>query len=226
MFKSIIESFLKPETASLEVKVLNLELLAYNFHESLNLKPLFIHMKKTIVEDSREKDKEEYLERLNKVAIEVTSKQLLTLEGAGRKADMFMDLEDFETNRDEGKLPQKDFILELDGIKRNFNVVLLEAHPDRGEIKVSLEIRTLNEFAKATERKYAKFGVGYFDFPMIDNTRLTKDQRCAIVLNTLEESYAHITLVYFPGSHASLKEKPYYQEVIEKLRKLSEDKSP
>src|SRR5207253_8245430 len=39
MFQSIIQSFLKPGTEgqSLEAQVLNLELLAYNFHESLNL---------------------------------------------------------------------------------------------------------------------------------------------------------------------------------------------
>src|SRR5258707_14402200 len=46
MFQSIIQSFLKPgtESQSLEPQVLNLELLAYNFNESLNLKPLFIHL--------------------------------------------------------------------------------------------------------------------------------------------------------------------------------------
>ena len=50
MFKSIIESFLGPKTSSISLKenVLKLELLAYNFHESLNLKPLFIHMNEQI----------------------------------------------------------------------------------------------------------------------------------------------------------------------------------
>src|SRR5438093_6036327 len=38
MFVSIIQSFLKPGSGDLDSKVLNLELLAYNFHESLNLK--------------------------------------------------------------------------------------------------------------------------------------------------------------------------------------------
>ena len=43
MFNSIIGSFLQAGTnaGSLESQVLNLELLAENFHESLNLKPLF-----------------------------------------------------------------------------------------------------------------------------------------------------------------------------------------
>ena len=51
MFVSIIQSFLRPQSASLEDKMLNLELLAYNFHESLNLKPLFVHMQKQVAAD-------------------------------------------------------------------------------------------------------------------------------------------------------------------------------
>ena len=58
--------------------------------------------------------------------------------------------------------------------------------------------------------------MGFFDFPMIDNTRLDRDQRCAVVLNAFEDTSADITVAFFPGSYASLKEKPYYQEVVQK----------
>src|SRR5262245_30409389 len=44
MFVSIIQSFLQPSAEDLDGKVLNLELLAYNFNESLNLKPLFLDL--------------------------------------------------------------------------------------------------------------------------------------------------------------------------------------
>ena len=67
------------------------------------------------------------------------------------------------------------------------------------------------------QTKMATFSVGYFDFPMIDNTRLTGGQRCAVVLNNISDQSADITLVLFPGSYASLKEKPYYNEVIESV---------
>ena len=49
---------------------------------------------------------------------------------------------------------------------------------------------------------------------MIDNTRLAGDQRCAVVLNAFEEERADVTLIYFPGSRASLKEKLFYEDVI------------
>ena len=57
---------------------------------------------------------------------------------------------------------------------------------------------------------------------MIDNTRLTHDQRAAVVLNAFEDGSADVTLAYFPGSYASLKEKPYYQEVVQKLMGTNE----
>jgi hypothetical protein len=41
------------------------------------------------------------------------------------------------------------------------------------------------------------------------------------VVNSFEDNSADITLVYFPGSYASLKEKPYYQEVVQKLMKTN-----
>jgi hypothetical protein len=63
----------------------------------------------------------------------------------------------------------------------------------------------------------ATFSVSHFDFPMIDNTRLVGGQRCAVVLNNISDQSADITLVLFPGSYASLKEKPYYNEVIESV---------
>jgi hypothetical protein len=52
---------------------------------------------------------------------------------------------------------------------------------------------------------------------MIDNTRLSNDQRAAVVITQAGESSAEITMVYFPGSYASLKEKVSYDEVVEQL---------
>ena len=37
------------------------------------------------------------------------------------------------------------------------------------------------------------------------------------MLNSFSDQSADITLVLFPGTYASLKEKPYYNEVIENV---------
>lgn len=61
------------------------------------------------------------------------------------------------------------------------------------------------------------FWLGPFDFPMIDNTRLTNDQRCAVIINNISHENVRLSVMCFPGAHASLKEKPYYDELVEKL---------
>ncbi len=225
MFGTIFESFLQPETAKLETKVLHLELLSYNFHESLNLKPLFIHLEKQITEENsplNEDDKSWHLNRIHKVAREITRKQMAALEGVGEGFERRVNLDSLLTNT--GGIQLEDENLELNNIQRNFRVRVLESNPSKKEIKVRLEIISLQESDE--ELVEVEFWIGFFDFPMIDNTRLSHDQRCAIVLKHFEQPKAEISVLYFPGSHASLKEKPYYQELVEKLLPIdSEEKS-
>lgn len=232
MFKSIIDSFLRPgpQPPSIEEKVLNLELLAYNFHECLNLKPIFAHIKKQITA-YKNADKQYYLKRLEKVAKEIKKKQLLVLEEAGEKFERGIDLEELR-EKPGGVQLTPDETFKLGNIERRFRIYVLKDNPITKEIKLRLEIRTPKQPEKAdtklsaenedvesgdVELKDAEFWVGFFDFPMIDNTRLSHDQRCAVTLTKFAKSFANITVVYFPGSHASLKEKPYYQEVIQNL---------
>jgi hypothetical protein len=216
MFKSIIDTFLTPQSASMEEKILNLELLAYNFHESLNVKPLFAHLKKQIV-SVQSPTREEYVYRLDKVAREITKKQLLVLEGAGDYFDREIDLETFRKTPGGIELEPKS--LTLENIAREFRIFALNVDSQRKEIRVRLEVKTPRESDKGVETNIAEFWVGFFDFPMIDNIRLSNGQRCAIVLNTFDsdKSLADVTVVYFPGTYASLKEKPYYQEVLQNL---------
>ena len=215
MFRSIIESFLKSDTATLDARILQLELLAYNFHESLNLEPLFVYFEKQILDSARSSPnvKREYLERLHKVAREITRKQLAALKGAGDIRAMPVNLAPL-IDRRVGRIELGDFNLEVDSVTRHFVVTSLGADTVKKEIKMRLEITRPGD---PTDEVEAEFWVGFFDFPMIDNTRLTDDQRCSIVLNRFSGTWAHLSVVFFPGSHASLKEKPYYQEVVKQL---------
>jgi hypothetical protein len=215
MFVSIIQSFLRPDSASLEDRMLNLELLAYNFHESLNLKPLFVHLNKQITASS-DPSKAEYFNRLNSVARQITTKELVLLEQVGKKFSRTVDFDKFRANPGGLELDQE--TLTLDGTEREFMLSVLEIDPKRRELTMELGVRTPKE--SPIVRRLA-FHVSYFDFPMIDNTRLSRDQRAAVVLNEFGEGSGDLTLVLFPGSYASLKEKVSYDEVVEKLRVLS-----
>lgn len=218
MFVSIIDAFLKPETVSFDVKVLNMELLAYNFHESLNLKPLFAYLHRKIGE-SREDEafQKKLTKRLEKVAGDVTSKQMLVLAEAGQKFDSTIDLKAVRDHPADLKADSR--TLNLNGIERTFRLLPLKVDNDSHEVQFELSINT-----PGSPENKSEFWVGFYDFPMIDNTRLAHDQRCAVVLNTFEGDRAEVTLVYFPGSRASLKEKPFYEDVIANLQTTSAEK--
>src|SRR3990170_9045449 len=223
MFTSIITSFLKTEKSDketplteeqeltiIEEKVLNLELLVSNFHESLNLKPLFIHLKKLIDANVKDRNrKQEFIERINKIAKEITRKQMLILEGAGKSFSRQLVL---------GKSYSDTLI--VNNIPRIFRIIVLDIDEKKQEIRVRLEVLTEADLDGEEDTYIAcEFSVGFFDFPMIDNTRLSHDQRCAVVLTDFDSTnpIANITLLAFPGSHASLKEKPYYEEIVHNL---------
>jgi hypothetical protein len=221
MFTSIIDTFLKPQAPSLDVRVLNLELLAYNFHESLNLKPLFANIDQQI-RQSTDSRKNEFRERLNRVAREITRKQMVILEGAGSKFERKFRLANIPTSKKGLPVELDEAVLTLEDIEREFRVYVMEVNPDTQELHLRLEVITPEQPASTFATNSVQFWVGFYDFPMIDHTRLSHDQRVAITLSNFEDGYANITMAYFPGAYAGLKEKPYYQEVVKELLKTTE----
>jgi len=219
MFTSIINTFFveKPGAASIDGKMLKLELLSYNFHESFNLKPLFTHLKREIVA-LKGRERAGQTERLDGIAREITSKEMLVLEEGGRNFDATLDLKTLTfTDTGTNSIAHD---LTAEGITRNFKIVMEGMDAANEELNVRLEVRTPRDGGDV-DTKTVEFTLGYFSFPMVDNTRLTHDQRSAVVLNNFdrEQSVAELTLVYFPGSYASVKEKPYIEELAQKLLK-------
>jgi hypothetical protein len=220
MFMSIIQSFLKPESASVDDRIVKLELLAYNFHESLNLKPLFVQLA-TDISRSSSPAKSEQTERLEKVAREVVRKEMVVLEGVGSSFERNVDFEDVA--KIPGGLALDPGQLTLNRIGREFAIVVKKVNLPAKEIQVRLEVKTPREGSSEVDTDDAEFWTDYYDFPMIDHTRLSRDQRCAVVIKNFGKASARIGLVYFPGSYASLKEKPYIQEMIRDLLGAKQD---
>ena len=100
------------------------------------------------------------------------------------------------------------------------NLFVLGADVDQQQVTVRLEVKAPPDRPDLSDTR-AKFDVSYFDFPMIDNVRLAHGQRCAVVLNSFSDQSADLTVVLFPGAYASLKEKPYYNEVLENVLSAS-----
>ena len=230
MFNSILGTILK-DSNSLDENILQLELLAYNFHESLNLMPLFVYLDRRIGAEKNIRLKEEYRKRLYKMAGDVTSKQISSLEGASTREMMFVTFPGDSNSYKPGFSQQfpmdwKDSKVIYDTVRvGNTNsvykrVIFLKAlgyNVDEKSVKVRLDIETSinNKFMNMVTQE---FTIDYFQFPMIDNTRLSNDMRCAVVMRDFDyPNFIEVDILYFPGSHSSLKEKPYYDEVVKKL---------
>ena len=99
-------------------------------------------------------------------------------------------------------------------------VVYLKAsgyNVDEKTVNVRLDIES-SVNGKFINMVTQEFTIDYFQFPMIDNTRLSNDMRCAVVMRDFDfPHFIEVDILYFPGSHSSLKEKPYYDEVVKKL---------
>jgi len=220
MFQSIIGSFFDNGQASLDARLLKMELLAQNFHEALNLTPLFQHMRREIERaDVGTMQRRGYEDRLVDLAREVTRKQLIVLEAGGQRANYTVIFSDslIEGSKSE---TLEDAVLTLDGIERRFRITVFKVDTTLRSARMGLEIETPQQtgVSQLSAGRYAvEFDVGFFSTPMIDNTRLSNDQRVAVVLTDMNPAGASLSLVYFPGSRASLREKPYYEEILKKL---------
>jgi hypothetical protein len=218
MCVTILNSFVSPGDKGLDGSMLNLEMLAYNFHETLNLKPLFDEMRRRVDEAQAEAktpaaraESAAYRDRLEGMAREIVRRQMIVLEGVGKRFDRAIDL-----TEDPSGTSLDPETLTLGGDSLTFSIDVLGVDRINKEIEIGLNIETPDP-EKGRQTKVATFGVGYFDFPLIDNTRLAGGDRCSVVLNHFSDQSADITLVLFPGTYASLMEKPYYNEVIESI---------
>jgi hypothetical protein len=251
MFNSILNTFMAKDpnsriTADEQIRqqILSLELLAFNFHESLDIAPLFKEVGRRI-STNETPISHELRGRLQSVALQVIEHQLTALSDVGtvERGDalpgkindlqahiMFGARAIADPNIKPGEGPSRVCLsMEANDGMRHYRQFVLEligyneiAHEVQVRLYVS-KVLTEEECQQATldlegQREIdINFVVGLFDFPMIDNTRLSGSERCAVSLTVLNPNVVSLSLAYFPASRASLKDKPYYDEVIKNL---------
>ncbi len=213
---AILQEYLQATPTDLDAKVLQLELLSNNFHDSLDLRPLFHDLQRKLLK-SQSADRTELLARIESLAREVTSKQLFTLQGRGARFSGTVDLAAVEA-AGAGSVPLTDEPqrLTIGETSCDLGVMVRSANSESKSLRVRLE--TSDCGATTAGNLNTTFDVGFFDFPIIDNTRLPNGWRCAVALTNWVDGYAELTAICFPGEYASLKDRPYYEEVIQRLR--------
>jgi hypothetical protein len=260
MFNSILTTFMTRDPSMrltseelIRQQILSLELLAYNFHESLDIGPLFRDVERRIMLEERDTN-QELRGRLESVALQVIEHQLTALSDVGmiERGNALPDrIQELQAHVSFGTHTVSDPQIapgegtsrvclsaeSTDGTRhyRQFRLELIGYREDTREVQVHLyvsQVLTESECAQATidlegrREVDTNFMVGLFDFPMIDNTRLSGGERTAVSLTALNPSVLSVSLAYFPASRASLKDKPYYDEVIRDLVRNRRPSSP
>ena len=103
------------------------------------------------------------------------------------------------------------------------DVDLQEVNESVARVKVtpyqeSFRSDTLNYVLKA---KPMVFNVSRFDLPYMDNTRLSDGSRFALVLSHTDkkEGVAEFNVIIFKGEFMSLRDRPLFEEMLQKLNK-------
>jgi hypothetical protein len=251
MFNSILNTFMAKDPSLrltseelIRQQILSLELLAYNFHESLDIGPLFKDVERRIALEERSSNAE-LRGRLESVALQVIEHQLTALSDVGmiERGDALTEkINDLQAHvafgtraivsarvkPGEGSSRVCLSMQAPDGSRHHRQFMLEPIGYDAGarEVQVRLYVSKLlsaeacardDQDLEGNREIDTNFRVGLFDFPMIDNTRLSGGERSAVSLTALNPSVLSVALVYFPASRASLKDKPYYDEVIRDL---------
>jgi hypothetical protein len=68
------------------------------------------------------------------------------------------------------------------------------------------------------EERQWMFWIDVFDLPLVNFTRISKDERFTVQLKGYNPPDATITAIYFPSSRSGVKDKPFIDEVLSELR--------
>jgi hypothetical protein len=221
MFGKVIDQFLTPKSLALEDQILNLELLAYNFHESIDLGPLLKQVYLRSWTDAHATLTQR--KRLQNLAQEIVGRELVALREAGCIAQGQVRFDELEKT-----LVQPGFIRfdcsDKHGLASKRFVADVMTNPEatdlrkQTEVDVVLSVRpTKNRGGAVEKEEHFEFTVSPFDFPMIDNVRLGDGGRVSMVMTRVDDGGVTMALVYFPDSRTSLRDKPFHDEVLKSL---------
>jgi hypothetical protein len=233
VFNKLMDRYLSPEPKDLDDKLVALELLAVNFHDSLNLSPLFWQIDRQITQLGNRASPllREHLARVSQgvkdrqmsflapedfakalpVALAAVPSIALPTEGC-------IAIEALSQADPSGSTLQVDASYrDSDGggtqtlHRRRFTVAVDCKDP------LQLRLRLIVSDAATSQRWI--FWVDLYDFPLVTFTPLSRDERFALVLDRYDDGFglAWLRLAYFPASRSGAKDKPHVADVMSRL---------
>jgi hypothetical protein len=233
VFDKLMDRYLSPDPKHLDDKLVSLELLALNFHDSLNLSPLFWQIDRQISGLGNRADPL-LSEHLARVAQGVKDRQMSFLSPEDFAKPLPVELaavpsialptegcvaiESLTREGQDGSLLTVDASLVDNGAqglpvlhRRRFSVAVDCKDPLQQRLRLIVG-------DEATSRRWI-FWVDLYDFPLVTFTPLSRDERFALVLDRYDDGYgvAWLRLAYFPASRSGAKDKPHVADVMSRL---------
>jgi hypothetical protein len=234
MFKTILEKFFQVSTpedseSGMDKQLLKLEMLALNFGESLSLSPLFTATDLAInkfpyPENSKRDNRRTDRRRLHSLAKRVADQQISALSAGGVFRSFTVPIKDGIIEGGSYNYPntdaeEKDSEVELEGISRTYEFVFSQPNKKYKFVHVEIVTQEKKENGVLMDEVERNFKLNYFNFPMVDNTRLSSDQRFALILTNWADAHLEVTAITFPGKYSGQRDKPFLDDVIHRLQK-------
>jgi hypothetical protein len=210
------------------------ELLALNFHEHFELKPLMLHADERLATEQPEgmsrEQAEKSRESLRSIARRVTAQEIASVireETASKPAEdgcplyilTFKEkLSNGDQNQAEQPSPTCQFYkkfqepLSVTSPDKKYTLSMVVSAPDweNETFKVSVTVMTN---PTGTEQEYQdityKFPLTWFSFPLTDNTLLPDGNRFAVILSAVNKNEsARLELIWFPKDYVTPRERP------------------
>ena len=227
LFDKLMGTYLAPNPGDVGKRLVALELLSLNFHDSLNLSPLFWELASDIGKAPAGKSRDEFSEHLDRVASQVKARQASLLEVDGRRQDFDVDL---NHPFDGGDAPS--FHVKVPRV-RDENSGIAEAAPREFDVAVVAHDplhRRLKLTITSPGLKTLAFWLDPYDFPLVNFSRVSRDERIAVVLhrynNRPEFMTASLVFLYFPSWRSGAKDKPYLDDLIARLAQPAKGVAP
>jgi hypothetical protein len=232
MFQTVLSNFFSDaKKGALDDKILELELLASNFNQSLDLAPLFKDLARRLTGDASlsGSERKALRKRLDSTAADVIVKQVISLGRRGFVKTITVPLGGweqrfgkpiFDTTIDSAVLFPGMGSSSAGDKSIRFVIEIIDVSIERREV----DVRLLARFDDSEERVDRHFWVGQYDFPMLDNTQLPNGLRASLVLTEFfvpeverdreSNSWVRLNLVVFPAASASFKERQDYDDIL------------
>jgi hypothetical protein len=233
VFDKLMDRYLSPDPKDLDDKLVSLELLALNFHDALNLSPLFWQIDRQTTSLGNRADPQ-LREHLMRVAQGVKDRQMAFLSPEDFAKPLAVELAAVPSIAlpTEGCVAiealtqggQEASVLEVNASFVDSAASALPAlHQRRFSVAVDCKDPLQQRLRLiigdvATARRWI-FWVDLYDFPLVTFTPLSRDERFALVLDRYDDGFglAWLRLAYFPASRSGAKDKPHVADVMSRL---------